>query len=61
MKLQKFIGNEKGDLFCATCKREAVWEDCPLHPDDHFSAYCGKCGIEDKDCENFEVVERVSA
>lgn len=60
MKLRKFIGNEMGDLFCATCKREAVWEDCPLHPDDHYSAYCGKCGIEDKDCENFAVVRGVA-
>ena len=54
--LRKFTGNEEGDLFCASCKRKGVWEDCPIHPDDHYSIYCPKCGIEDKDCENFEVV-----
>ena len=53
-ELRKFIGNEEGDLFCAICNRKGEWEDCPTHPDDHFSVYCPKCGIEDKDCEDFE-------
>ena len=56
-KLRKFISTDSGNLFCAICEREAVWEDCPIHPDDHFSAYCPKCGIEDKDCEMIELVE----
>ena len=56
LELRKFIGNSEGDLFCATCERKGVWEDCPTHPDDHYTVICHKCGIEDKDCENFEVV-----
>ena len=56
-ELPKFIANEEGDLFCAVCKRKGEWEDCPDHPDDHYSVYCGKCGIDDKDCENYEIVE----
>lgn len=55
-ELRKFIGNDEGDLFCATCERKGVWEDCPTHPEDHYSIYCPKCGVEDKDCENFEVI-----
>ena len=55
-ELRKFIGNDEGDLFCAICERKGVWEDCPTHPDDHYTVICPKCGIEDKDCENFEVV-----
>lgn len=54
---RKFIGDlDDGDLFCAVCNRKAVWGDCPIHPDDHFSVYCPKCGIEDKDCEIYEVL-----
>lgn len=56
-KLRKFIANDNGDLFCAICNRQAIWEDCPLHPDEHYSAYCPKCGIEDKDCEMIELIE----
>ena len=50
--LRKFISDDNGDIFCAICKRKGVWEDCPKHPDYHYSMYCPKCGIEDMDCEN---------
>jgi hypothetical protein len=56
-ELRKFIGNAEGDLFCAICNRKGEWEDCPTHPDDHYSVYCPKCGVDDKDCENYARVE----
>jgi hypothetical protein len=54
--LPKFIADENDDLFCAICKRKGEWTDCPNHPDDHYSLYCYKCGVDDKDCDNFMVV-----
>ena len=56
--LRKFIGDDNGDLFCAVCKRKGEWQDCPIHPDDHFSVYCFKCGIENMDCEDYMVVSQ---